>query len=43
MEHRRILYVDSKAGRDGDGSRGMPFKRISDAAKIARPGDEILV
>ncbi len=38
-----IWYVDIKAGRDGNGSREMPFRRINDAAKIAVPGDEILV
>lgn len=38
-----IYYVDIKAGRDGNGSKEMPFRRINDAAKIAMPGDEILV
>ena len=38
-----IFYVDSRASRDGNGSAEMPFKKISDAAKIAQPGDEILV
>lgn len=38
-----ILYVDAKAGRDGNGTKEMPFKRIGDAAKIAKPGDEVLV
>jgi hypothetical protein len=36
-------YVDVNAARDGDGSIERPFKRINDAAKEARPGDEILV
>lgn len=36
-------YVDVNAVKDGDGSKERPFKRISDAAKIALPGDEILV
>ena len=36
-------YVDVNAARDGDGSIERPFKRINDAAKVARPGDEILV
>ncbi|MDI9482021.1 MAG: right-handed parallel beta-helix repeat-containing protein [Bacillota bacterium] len=36
-------YVDVNAARDGDGSIERPFKRISEAAKIARPGDEVLV
>ena len=38
-----IYYVDAKAFRDGDGSRERPFKWINDAARIARPGDEVLV
>ena len=38
-----IYYVDAAAGRDGNGSRQMPFKHIDDAAKIARPGDEVIV
>ena len=38
-----VIYVDAKAGRDGNGSREMPFKRIGDAAKVAKPGDEVLV
>ena len=36
-------YVDIQAGREGNGSRETPFRRIQDAAKIALPGDEILV
>lgn len=36
-------YVDVNAARDGDGFIERPFKRINDAAKVARPGDEILV
>ena len=38
-----ILYVNAAAPRDGNGSRQTPFKRINDAAKAARPGDEIVV
>ncbi|MBO4637224.1 MAG: right-handed parallel beta-helix repeat-containing protein [Clostridiales bacterium] len=38
-----ILYVDCKASKDGCGSAEMPFKKINDAAKIAKPGDEIVV
>ena len=38
-----IYYVDIHAGREGNGSRETPFRRISDAAKIALPGDEVLV
>ena len=36
-------FVDANAFRDGDGSKERPFKPISDAAKIALPGDEVLV
>lgn len=36
-------YVDTNAFRDGDGSKESPFKRINDAAKVALPGDEVLV
>ena len=38
-----IYYVSAKAERDGDGSKNNPFKRIGDAAEIARAGDEVLV
>ncbi len=38
-----IYYVDINAGREGNGSREMPFRRINDAAKVALPGDEVLV
>ena len=38
-----VIYVDAKAGRDGNGTKEMPFKRIGDAAKAAQPGDEVLV
>ena len=37
------IYVDVKAPFDGDGSEKRPFRRINEAAKIAVPGDEILV
>ena len=36
-------YVNAAASRDGNGSREMPFRRIGEAAKIARPGDEVIV
>ncbi|MDI9419644.1 MAG: right-handed parallel beta-helix repeat-containing protein [Bacillota bacterium] len=36
-------YVDANAFRGGDGSKERPFKRINDAAKVALPGDEVLV
>ena len=37
------IYVDVRAGRDGNGSREMPFRRINEAAKVAKPGDTVLV
>ena len=37
------IYVDINATCGGTGTKEYPFKRISDAAKIARPGDEVLV
>ena len=39
MEH----YVSAGAFRSGDGTKERPFKTISEAAKIAGPGDEIIV
>ena len=36
-------YVNGSALCEGDGSQERPFKRIGDAAKIAMPGDEIIV
>lgn len=36
-------FVNIKAAPDGDGSREKPFRSINDAAKLAVPGDEILV
>lgn len=38
-----IIYVNAAAAREGNGSRQMPFKHINEAAKIAMPGDEVLV
>lgn len=38
-----IIYVSNAAPKNGNGSKEMPFKHINDAAKIAMPGDEILV
>lgn len=38
-----VIYVNASAIFDGNGSEKAPFKRINDAAKIARPGDEVLV
>jgi len=37
------IYVDVNAGRDGNGSKAMPFRRIADAARVAVAGDEVLV
>ena len=37
------IYVNAKAGRDGNGTREMPFRRINEAAKVAMAGDEVLV
>ncbi|MBR6653850.1 MAG: right-handed parallel beta-helix repeat-containing protein [Oscillospiraceae bacterium] len=37
------IYVNAKAGRNGNGTKEMPFRRINDAAKIAKAGDEVLV
>lgn len=37
------IYVDANAERDADGSQRHPFQTIGDAARIARPGDEVLV
>ena len=38
-----IYYVKADAPREGNGSRETPFRRIGDAARIALPGDEIIV
>ncbi len=38
-----IYYVDASAAQTGDGSASKPFKRIQEAADIARPGDEVIV
>ena len=37
------IYVDASARTVGNGSKESPFRHIADAAKIARPGDEVLV
>ena len=37
------IYVDGKNRRRGDGSKRYPFKTITEAANIAKPGDEVLV
>ncbi len=36
-------YVDRKAARSGDGTESRPFRTISEAAALARAGDEVLV
>ena len=38
-----IYYVDATAFRDGDGTEKAPFRQINEAAKIAKPGDEVVV
>ncbi len=38
-----IIYVNQKAKRNGDGSKEWPFTTISQAAKIAVAGDEVVV
>lgn len=37
------IYVNANAGRNGNGTAEMPFRFINEAAKIAMPGDEVLV
>lgn len=37
------LYVDINAKPNGDGSIEKPFSMISEAARVAEPGDEVLV
>ncbi|MCR5521721.1 MAG: right-handed parallel beta-helix repeat-containing protein [Lachnospiraceae bacterium] len=38
-----VYYVNAEAKRTGNGSKDYPFKTISEAARIAAPGDEVLV
>ena len=38
-----IYYVNIQASREGDGSRERPFRFINEAAKVAMPGDEVIV
>ena len=38
-----VLYVNANASREGDGSKERPFRYINEAAKAARPGDEVIV
>lgn len=37
------IYVDAKTTRSGNGTKEYPFQRISEAARAALPGDEVLV
>ncbi len=37
------IYVDANAAFDGNGTKNRPFRRINEAAKIAMPGDEVIV
>ena len=36
------IYVDGNAVRSGNGQKEYPFQTISEAAKIARPGEGAL-
>ncbi|MCR5502482.1 MAG: right-handed parallel beta-helix repeat-containing protein [Lachnospiraceae bacterium] len=38
-----IWYVDANAPREGNGLKETPFRFINDAAKAAKPGDEVIV
>ena len=38
-----IYYVNANAPKEGNGLNETPFRSINDAAKIALPGDEIIV
>ncbi len=37
------FYVDTNAKRSGNGEKNHPFKRIGEAAAVARAGDEVIV
>ena len=37
------IYVDANATLSGNGTKEKPFRQINEAAKIAKPGDEVLV
>ena len=37
------IYVSASAVHSGCGDKNAPFKTINEAARIAQPGDEILV
>lgn len=36
-------FVDQKAAAGGDGSKEKPFRKIQEAADMAKPGDEVVV
>ena len=38
-----VYYVSADASRNGRGTKEQPFLTISQAAAIARPGDEVIV
>ena len=38
-----IIHVWEKATQDGDGSSERPFRSITEAARVAEPGDEVIV
>ena len=38
-----IWYVNANAPREGNGQKETPFRWINEAAKVARPGDEVIV
>ncbi len=38
-----IYYVSQKEFRSGDGTKSHPFKSIGEAARVALPGDEVIV
>ena len=37
------IYVNVQAGREGNGTKEMPYRSISEAAKAAVAGDEVIV
>ncbi|MBO4900320.1 MAG: right-handed parallel beta-helix repeat-containing protein [Lachnospiraceae bacterium] len=39
----KTIYVNIQASRDGNGTKDMPYKHINDAARVAKPGDEVVV
>jgi len=43
MKKGNKYYVDQSVERGGDGSKSRPFKWINDAARVAEPGDEVIV